>query len=170
MTEIRDYLAERRKKHGKGVLIRSNGPLRMLARRLPYSLKSRLLSLLRKGPIRLDVIDASIVPFAELDTRFFAGRPRSPAYGKAISSRHFDAIGTRTCQMLLDGRFNDILVAGKHYIAISRDLSNLALALELFCDPEHRRQITTAALEHVLAAHTYQHRIDSVRREIEVAG
>ena len=97
-------------------------------------------------------------PFEEVRARFFAGRAIEHS-GKAISSRHFEPIGTRTCQLLLDGDYNGILEADEHYIAIRKDLSNLAEALERFGDEGYRAAMADRAYEHVLANHTYRHRI-----------
>ena len=97
-------------------------------------------------------------PFEEVRARFFAGRAIEHS-GKAISSRHFEPIGTRTCQLLLDGDYNGILEADEHYIAIRKDLSNLAEALERFGDEGYRAAMADRAYEHVLANHTYRQRI-----------
>jgi hypothetical protein len=87
--------------------------------------------------------------------------------GKAISSRHFEPIGTRTCQLLIEGAYNGILEADRHYIAVRRDLSNVADAVGRFKDVAFRAQITTAAYEHVIEGHTYSTRVarfvDTVR-------
>lgn len=82
--------------------------------------------------------------------------------GKAISSRHFEPIGTRTCQVLVEGRYNDVLVPDVHYIAVRRDLSNVTDAIRRAMDPDERRSITEAAYAHVSSAHTYAHRVESV--------
>ncbi len=79
--------------------------------------------------------------------------------GKCISSRHFEPIGTGTCQILLEGHYNGILVKDQHYISVKKDLSNIELALEQFKDEEHRRRIVRAAYDHVIHNHTYDHRI-----------
>ncbi len=63
--------------------------------------------------------------FGEIYDRFFRDRPRASVYAKAISSCHFDAIGTHTCQILLDGRYNDILQPGEHYLSLAQDFGNL---------------------------------------------
>jgi len=96
--------------------------------------------------------------FEEVHARFFAGRAIEHS-GKAISSRHFEPIGTKTCQLLLDGDYNGILEADEHYIAIRKDLSNLPEALERFADEGYRAAMAERAYEHVLAGHTYAHRI-----------
>jgi Glycosyl transferases group 1 len=97
--------------------------------------------------------------FDEIQRHFFEGKPRPSVYGKCISSRHFDAIGTKTCQILLRGRFNDILIADRHYIAIDPELSNLADALSRFSDPTQRSLIVEEAYQHVMDGHTYAHRM-----------
>ena len=61
----------------------------------------------------------------QLHERFFRDTKRPPNYCKAISSRHFDAIAAKTCQIMQRGRFNYILDADKHYIAIEADFSNV---------------------------------------------
>jgi hypothetical protein len=82
--------------------------------------------------------------------------------GKAISSRHFEPVGTMTCQLLIEGRYNDILQAGRHYIAVKRDLSNIQEAIRQFKDVAYRTLIVRQAYEHVRAAHTYAHRVESL--------
>lgn len=49
----------------------------------------------------------------------------------AISPRHFEAVLTRTCQILVEGRYDGCLEAGRHYIPLKADYSNLDEALEL---------------------------------------
>lgn len=84
--------------------------------------------------------------------------------GKAISSRHFEPIGTKTCQLLIEGAYNGILVADRHYIAVKRDLSNIDDAIARFKDPDYRTTITTAAYEHVMSGHTYDCRVTELVR------
>ena len=80
--------------------------------------------------------------------------------GKAISSRHFEPIGTKTCQILVEGRYNGILEAGRHYISVKRDLSDVGEAIRQFKDAGHRTRIAEQAYEHVLAEHTHAHRVE----------
>jgi hypothetical protein len=82
--------------------------------------------------------------------------------GKAISSRHFEAAGTRTCQILLEGDYNGILQADEHYIAVKKDCSNLDEALERFSDEAYRMETAERAYDHVLSEHTYAHRVRSL--------
>lgn len=95
--------------------------------------------------------------FAALHARFFAGHPR-PVSGKAISSRHFEAIGTRTAQILLEGEYNGILEPDRHYFSVRKDLSNVAEVARRFADPSERARVADAAYGLVREAHTYAHR------------
>lgn len=79
--------------------------------------------------------------------------------GKSISSRHFEAAGTKTCQILIDGKYNGILEADKHYIGVKKDLSNIEDVIQKFKDEAYRNLIANQAYEHVIAEHTYQIRI-----------
>jgi hypothetical protein len=155
---IRDYLRAR----NGGRTIRADGVIHALSRRLPYRVKSWLRAGARLSPLRHEAIDDGAVPFAEIEERFFAGRGRCPAYSKCISSRHFDAAGTGTCQLLVRGRYNDILTAGEHYIPLDPDLGNVEDAVARFRDPAERRRIADAAYALVHDRHTYRHRIGAL--------
>ena len=84
--------------------------------------------------------------------------------GKAISSRHFEAVGTKTCQLLVEGRYNGILEAGVHYIPVRRDLDDIEDATRRLLDTAERTRIADAAYEHVRRGHTYSHRVDHLLR------
>lgn len=96
--------------------------------------------------------------FAEIYDRFFK-HYRSPVSGKCISSRHFEPIGTKTCQLLLEGYYNGILIADKHYICVKKDLSNLDEAIRRLKDRAYCQTMVDLTYEYALSQHTYQHRI-----------
>ncbi len=98
--------------------------------------------------------------FEELKERFFADRPQ--VSGKAISSRHFEPMGTKTCQILLEGDYNGILRPEEHYVAVRKDLSNVEEAVRRFRDDAYRRRIADRAYEYAMTEHTYGHRVDQV--------
>jgi hypothetical protein len=152
---IRDFLRAK----SRTPTIRANGRLHAALRRLPYGLKDALRALLAASPLRHEALDAGDPAFREIRAKFFTGRPRCPAYSKCISSRHFEAAATGTCQILLRGRYNDILEADRHYLALDADLGNARSALERFRDPTDRRRIADAAYALVHDAHTYRHRL-----------
>jgi hypothetical protein len=89
---------------------------------------------------------------------------RDPLSGKCISSRHFDAIGTKTCQIMFPGKFNDILYADKHYLALKRDFSNMQDVLEKFLDIGHRNKIVEDTYQYIMDCHTYGSRIGELVR------
>jgi len=101
----------------------------------------------------------------DVHARFFADRPPGLS-GKAISSRHFEPAGAGTCQVLVEGRYNDILVAGEHYIRLRRDHSNLGEVVAAFKDVTHRRAIVDRCRELVLGSHTYRHRVRAVLKDV----
>ena len=141
-----------------GLVIGEDSPLRRLARYLPASIKSPLMTLLKKGPVKYGVFEDEKLDFDTVFEAFFKNQPKCPVYSKAISSRNFDAIGTKTCQVMFPGRFNDILVADKHYIALKSDFSNIADVLEKLRDEEVWQTICDEAWHLVIDHHTYQHR------------
>lgn len=102
--------------------------------------------------------------FEEVDERFF--RPlRPPVSGKAISSRHFEPIGTQTAQILLAGDYNGILRPQEHYLPLAPDLSNVGEVIDQLRDEAARRALVQRTHEYVLAHHTYDHRVtDLVHR------
>ena len=98
--------------------------------------------------------------WAEVYARFFEGRPVEHS-GKAISSRHFEALGTETVQVLVEGFYNGILEPDLHYLAVRRELSNLEEVLRRFSDQALRIEIARRGRELALSAHTYTHRVRS---------
>jgi hypothetical protein len=161
ITRVHAYLKSKR----SGLVLSNDGWLRRAARRLPSPVKAVLWEGLRRGPVKFEVLDDFETPFAELEERFFRGAPRAPVYSKAISSRHFDAIGTKTCQILRRGRFNDILDADTHYLCVEPDFSNTDDVVARFKDEAERTRIVDAAYDHVTASHTYRHRVSQVLAE-----
>ena len=103
--------------------------------------------------------------WAAVRSRFFEGRPIQHS-GKAISSRHFEALGTETVQVLVEGRYNDILQPDLHYLAVRPDLANLEEVLRRFSDESLRRSIARRGRELALSAHTYQHRVRSAVKSL----
>jgi hypothetical protein len=79
--------------------------------------------------------------------------------GKAISSRHFEPMGTKTVQILLEGNYNGILEPGLHYLAVRKDMSNFPDKILEFSDPCRRAEIADGAYEYAMQSHTYAHRV-----------
>jgi spore maturation protein CgeB len=167
VNAIRSWAMKRARE--SGIVVPVDSPLRRFGHRLPWFLKAALRKVLRKGIVRHEMNVSEQLDFQEVYERFFRGQPRAPVYGKCISSRHFDAIGTKTCQIMVRGRFNDILVADEHYIPVSPDLSDTKEAVRKFREVNFRLSVVDRAYEHVLSAHTYQHRTKQVAAILRTA-
>jgi len=63
----------------------------------------------------------------------------------AISPRHFEAVVTKTCQILVEGSYDGVLVPNTHYIPLRRDLSNVDEVLEQIQDLDLVRGIVERA-------------------------
>ena len=162
IREIREWVLGKERK--RGFVLRTDGPLQKLAVRIPQPVRRWIRKRLKGGPLKLEVNVYDNLDVDEVQERFFRHTPRAPVYSKCISSRHFDAVGTKTCQIMFRGRFNDILTADQHYLALDDDLANLDEVLRRFRDEGERRRIVDAAHQHVLAAHTYAHRAAEIAR------
>ena len=159
VNAIRDYVLSKRT---KGFVLRNDSAFRRLGHLLPWWMKSIMRKAMRKGPIRHEALINEQLDPKEIFDQFFANRPRPQFYSKCISSRHFDAAGTKTCQIMFRGRFNDIFQANEHYLALEPDFSNIEEVLAAFRDPLRRQQVADAAYELVLTKHTYAQRMQQV--------
>lgn len=159
---IRRWTADQMR--GKGLVIANDSSLRRLGHRLPWWMRALLRKLLSGGPIRHESTVAESVSASRIHETFFAGRQRPDFYGKCISSRHFDAAGTGTLQILMEGRYNDIFEPGIHYLPLRQDFSNVDEIIDAFRNPAKRTEIAQAAQSLVLDSHTYAHRVEAVSR------
>jgi hypothetical protein len=96
-------------------------------------------------------------PFEELYESVL--RPyENNAYYKAIAPRHFEAAATKTVQIMYEGDYNGIFQAGRHYLALKRDYTNLEAVLAQFLDPAVRRALTERAYEEIIRNPKYQYK------------
>jgi hypothetical protein len=145
-----------------GILVGHDSNLLTLAQKLPRWLRPAVKKVVHVLGFRHETVVNEARPLDDIHARFFAGKPRAPVYGKAMSSRHFEAVGTKTCQIMFRGRFNDIFEADRHYLALDHDFANLDDILARFSDPRERQAIVEQALAHVMEAHTHAHRMRSL--------
>jgi hypothetical protein len=75
-----------------------------------------------------------------------------------LSPRHLEACATRTCQVLIAGDYNNILIAGKHYIELKRDFSNIDEVLDTLKEDRLRQEITDRAYLDVVESGKYSYR------------
>ena len=148
-----------RRREKRGYTLGADSILNSLVECMPSFSRPVLKAIKNFGLVKHELAAANDLSFEEVHEEFFKNYKKPEFYGKCISSRHFDAVGTKTCQIMFSGRFNDILVAGKHYIALERDFSNIDEVIERFTDADHWKLIVDEAYESVMDQHTYHHRL-----------
>ncbi|MBU0568700.1 glycosyltransferase [bacterium] len=87
--------------------------------------------------------------------------------GKCVSSRHFEPIGTKTCQILIEGYYNGILIPDEHFISVKKDISNIEDAIERYKDEDYRKKIIKNAYQYVMDNHTHKHRVEALIDAVE---
>jgi hypothetical protein len=89
--------------------------------------------------------------FEELERDCFPGRDGE--FGLvALSPRHLEAVAARTCQVLVEGEYDGVLEAGRHYIPLRRDFSNLDEVLEMIRRDDERERIVETAYREIVAS------------------
>ncbi|MGC4094744.1 MAG: hypothetical protein QM756_43865 [Polyangiaceae bacterium] len=91
-----------------------------------------------------------------------------PVSGKMLSSRHLEPMGTKTCQILVEGEYSGVLAPDVHYIPLAKDLSNMQQALEKFSDVTFRTRVAESAYELAMSEHTFERRITQILNDIGV--
>lgn len=92
--------------------------------------------------------------FEEVELACFPGMEGSLSLF-AISPRHLEACATKTCQILIEGEYNGVLVAGWHYIALKKDFSNLDEVFAQLGDEAHRNKIVENAYQEIVQSGKY---------------
>lgn len=72
-----------------------------------------------------------------------------------ITPRHFEAVITKTCQILVEGEYRGILEPDKHYIPLKRDFSNLDEALEKLRDDRYVQDMVERAYQDIYLSGKY---------------
>ena len=155
ITNIEAYL---RKKSGKIVLPRDNKAREIYRNLIPPQLRSLLRRKWGQNLTEAHELDQDD-NFEEVWHLFFKDTPRCPVYSKAISSRHFDAVGTRTLQILFPGRYNDILRPHEHYFELQRDGANIEDLKRLLRNPVAWKTMVDSTYDYVIHNHTHAHRV-----------
>lgn len=141
--------------------------MKEIAYLMPYSLRQGLKKIVKKMGFVSKTELYEAIDFKLLNERYFNATKPSKYSGKAISSRHFDAIGTETIQVMFPGRFNDILKAGEHYIALDRNFGNVAEVFEILKDEKYCTELTKRTKEFVCELHTYAKRLETLSNVIK---
>ncbi|MEE2566459.1 hypothetical protein [Hyphobacterium marinum] len=75
-----------------------------------------------------------------------------------LSPRHLEAIATGTAQALVRGQYNGILEAGRHYVAIEPDYSNLDSVIDTLKDDAAISEMIDAARRDIVESGRYTYR------------
>jgi hypothetical protein len=79
---------------------------------------------------------------------------------RIISGRNVEAAGTRTAQLLFEGRYDGYLEPDVHYIPVRKDFSNADEAIRKFRDEDYRERVVENAYQLALSEFTYSRLID----------
>ena len=104
--------------------------------------------------------------FDEIAARFFP-----PAHEhvplRILSGRQVEAAGTKTAQVLFEGRYDGLFEADTHYIPLKKDFSDADEAMRKFKDAAFRDQIVEQAYAFVRENLTYDRLIERFRAAAE---
>ncbi len=76
----------------------------------------------------------------------------------ALSPRHLEACLTKTCQILVEGTYNGILIPGKHYISLQADFSNIDSVIEHITKDDIRQDLVETAYHDIVLSGRYSYR------------
>lgn len=76
----------------------------------------------------------------------------------AISPRHFEAVLTRTCQVLVEGTYDGVLQPRVHYLPVRRDFSNLDEVLKAIKNRSLVDEVSRRAYRDVFESGRYTYR------------
>lgn len=91
----------------------------------------------------------------EVFREFFEKYP-DPISGRMLASRHIEAAGTKTLQILLEGHYNGYLKPDVHYIPLKRDFSNFDEVVAKLRDEELSTRIIDNAYQMAVQELTYE--------------
>lgn len=96
----------------------------------------------------------------EIFARFFAGVTPLPI--RILSGRNVEAAGTKTVQILFEGRYGGYLEPDVHYIPLRKDLSDADVVIEKFRDTGFCAKLVDNAYAVAVGELTYMRLIDRV--------
>ncbi|MBN1619659.1 hypothetical protein JW890_02955 [candidate division WOR-3 bacterium] len=76
----------------------------------------------------------------------------------ALSPRHLEACITKTCQILVEGRYNNVLSPWKHYIPVDKDMKNVDKIIEIVKKDELREEISENAFRDIVLSGKYTYK------------
>jgi len=76
-----------------------------------------------------------------------------------ITPRHFEAVITKTCQVLVEGDYKGILRPNRHFIPIAADWSNADEVVDRLCDHDGLQEMAQTAYEEIFESGKYSYRV-----------
>lgn len=96
--------------------------------------------------------------FEETEKRCFSGKDYNIKCF-TVSPRHFEAIMTKTCQVLVEGEYGGILKPGVHYIELKSDFSNIKNVIELLKNEKYCQRIVDSAYNDIILSGYYSYKV-----------
>jgi hypothetical protein len=108
--------------------------------------------------------------FAEVEQNCFPGQDGNLQL-IAISPRHIECCAIKTCQVLVEGYYNGILEANKHYIPLKKDFSNLQEVFAKMKDEKLRQTIIEQAYTDIVSSgkYTYSNYVQQVIDQVDLS-
>jgi hypothetical protein len=113
-----------------------------------------------RGEIRRRVLNYMAehpdAPFEEVEAKCFPGEDRRFIFC-AISPRIFETTMARSCNILVPGRYLNVLRPHEHYIPLAEDLSNAEEVLDAMCDTHGVRDRIEACYATLISSGRYRY-------------
>lgn len=108
---------------------------------------------------RIDTLKKSNpeISFQELSESVLAGR-EGEVHMNQISPKIFEAIKLRTALVLFEGDYSGVVLAGRHYVPLKKDFSNVDDVLAKLGDDSYLSEITERAYTEVVESQKYSYR------------
>lgn len=107
--------------------------------------------------------------FEEVDKNVLKGRDGNLNLF-AISPRHFEAVMTKTCQVLVEGNYHGIFKPDIHYIPLKKDFSNIDEVLLKIQDQDYCEKMAEKAYEDIVlnSDYTYRKFVNEIMSDAEI--
>jgi len=150
------------RQHQGGLVIKHESPARKLSRKLlprpvRHWIGQRLAGAMVEDVHLHQAVGDDVIEAVRKEV--FRPERRAPHPTKVISSRHFDAAASKTLQILTSGRYNDMLVPGRHFLELDSDFANLDDVLDQCQDLASCQRLVDEAFEDLMSSHSYAHRM-----------
>lgn len=104
-------------------------------------------------------------PLDEVHAIFFRDRPAGVPM-RILSGRNVEAAGTKTVQILFEGRYDGYFQPDEHYIPLKKDFSNADEAIRKFRDLGFCAELVENAYQMAMSELTYSRLLERVHRAV----